>query len=67
MDLFPRKTWAKLSYTTWSETSPSAFGYDFPEGRPELRHVLSHYLLKTRGVDCHPDQIVITSGATQAM
>lgn len=67
LDLFPRKTWAKLSYTIWSETSPSAFGYDFPEGRPELRQVLSQYLLKTRGVDCHPDQIVITSGATQAM
>lgn len=67
LDLFPRKTWAKLSFTIWNETSPSAFGYDFPEGRPELRQVLSQYLLKTRGVDCHPDQIVITSGATQAM
>lgn len=67
LDLFPRKTWAKLSYTIWNETLPSAFGYDFPEGRPELRQVLSQYLLKTRGVDCHPDQIVITSGATQAM
>lgn len=67
LDLFPRKIWAKLSSTIWNETSPSEFGYDFPEGRPELRQVLSHYLLKTRGVDCHPDQIVITSGATQAM
>ncbi|WP_257350699.1 PLP-dependent aminotransferase family protein [Pseudalkalibacillus decolorationis] len=67
VDLFPRKTWAKLSHTTWNETSPSTFGYDLPEGRPELRQILSRYLLKTRGVDCHPEQIVITSGATQAL
>lgn len=67
LDLFPRKTWAKLSHATWNDTSPSSFGYDIPEGRPELRQVLSRYLLKTRGVHCHPDQIVITSGATQAL
>ncbi|PFV81350.1 GntR family transcriptional regulator [Bacillus sp. AFS059628] len=67
LDLFPRKTWAKLSHTIWNDIAPSTFGYDIPEGRPELRQVLSRYLLKTRGVDCHPEQIVITSGATQAM
>nr|MDH3075591.1 PLP-dependent aminotransferase family protein [Bacillus velezensis] len=67
LDLFPRKTWAKLSHAVWNDTSTSAFGYDIPEGRPELRQVLSRYLAKTRGVDCHPEQIVITSGATQAL
>lgn len=25
------------------------------------------YLLRTRGVECHPDQLVITTGATQAL
>ncbi|MGE7864657.1 PLP-dependent aminotransferase family protein [Bacillus mobilis] len=67
LDLFPRKVWAKLSHTTWNEAPPSTFGYDIPEGRPELRKALSRYLLKTRGVFCHPEQLVITSGATQAL
>ncbi|MFV0941191.1 PLP-dependent aminotransferase family protein [Bacillus thuringiensis] len=67
LDLFPRKGWAKLSHTIWNETHPSTFGYDIPQGRPELRKVLSRYLLKTRGVFCHPEQLVITSGATQAL
>ncbi|WP_332647272.1 MocR-like pyridoxine biosynthesis transcription factor PdxR [Lysinibacillus sp. 54212] len=67
LDLFPRKTWAKLAHSVWNDTSNTMFGYDIPEGRPELRTVLSRYLLKTRGVNCHPDQIVITSGATQAL
>ncbi|MCS1381789.1 PLP-dependent aminotransferase family protein [Lysinibacillus sphaericus] len=67
LDLFPRKTWAKLSHNIWNDTNPAIFGYDQPEGRYELREELANYLLRTRGVDCHPDQIVITSGATQAL
>ncbi|WP_210366789.1 PLP-dependent aminotransferase family protein [Bacillus sp. REN3] len=67
LDLFPRKIWARLSSAIWNDTPPYTFGYDIPEGRMELRRALSLYLLKTRGVECHPDQIVITSGATQAM
>lgn len=67
LDLFPRKLWAKLSHSLWNDIAPSNFGYDIPEGRLELRQVLSRYLSRTRGVECHPEQIVITSGATQAL
>ena len=67
LDLFPRKTWAKLSHQLWSDIESTNFGYDSPEGRLELRQTLTHYLLRTRGVNCQPEQIVITSGATQAM
>ncbi|MEH6941697.1 PLP-dependent aminotransferase family protein [Bacillus sp. JJ722] len=64
---FPNKTWAKLSHALWHGASPTAFGYDVPEGRIELRTILAKYLRKTRGVECLPEQIIITSGATQAM
>lgn len=67
LDLFPRKTWAKLSHQLWNDIESTNFGYDFPEGRLELRQTLAHYLLRTRGVHCYPEQIVITSGATQAL
>ncbi|KZE73372.1 GntR family transcriptional regulator [Paenibacillus elgii] len=67
LDRFPRRIWAQLSSAVWNEASPAVLGYDTPEGRPELRHVLAQYLLKSRGVYCHPDQLVITSGATQAL
>lgn len=49
------------------EAPVSALGYDDPQGRPELRSVLAAYLRKTRGIDCHPDQIVITTGTKQAL
>ncbi|GAX88998.1 PLP-dependent aminotransferase family protein [Effusibacillus lacus] len=67
LDLFPRKIWGQLAYRVFQEIPDPAFGYNRPEGRPELRTVLSGYLYRTRGVRCHPDQIVITSGATQAL
>ncbi|MBU7320483.1 PLP-dependent aminotransferase family protein [Paenibacillus oleatilyticus] len=67
LDRFPRRIWAQLSSAVWNEASSAVLGYDAPEGRPELRHVLARYLLKSRGVHCHPDQLVITSGATQAL
>ncbi|MGW9607643.1 MocR-like pyridoxine biosynthesis transcription factor PdxR, partial [Heyndrickxia sporothermodurans] len=67
LDLFPRKQWGQLAKRVSIETDHSLFGYDSPEGRIELRTVLSDYLLRTRGVECHPDQLVITTGATQAL
>lgn len=65
LNMFPRNTWGKLAKEVCLDTSISIFGYGYPEGRGELRYILSHYLKRIRGVDCHPDQIVITSGATQ--
>lgn len=67
LDMFPRNTWGQIAKQVCTDTSNSVFGYGYPEGRVELRHILSRYLKRTRGVHCHPDQLVITSGATQAL
>lgn len=66
LDLFPRKQWGNLAKKVSIETEHSLFGYDSAEGRIELRTILADYLLRTRGVECEPDQLIITSGATQA-
>lgn len=67
LDQFPRNLWGRLYEQTCKQTPPQALGYDKPEGRYELRSVLANYLRRTRGVICSPEQIVITSGATQAL
>ena len=36
-------------------------------GLPELREVIAEEVQKTRGVDCNPDQIVVTPGAKPIM
>ncbi|MHA6482502.1 MocR-like pyridoxine biosynthesis transcription factor PdxR [Paenibacillus sp. strain BS8-2] len=66
-DYFPRAAWGRLAKEVCLLTPERTFGYSAPEGSYELRTVLARYLLQARGVRCHPEQIVITSGATQAL
>jgi GntR family transcriptional regulator/MocR family aminotransferase len=66
-DYFPRAAWGRLAKEVCLHTPERTFGYAGPEGSNELRVVLARYLLQARGVRCHPEQIVITSGATQAL
>lgn len=67
LDLFPRKKWSRALSDVLFEAPDSVLGYDVPQGRYELRAVLSDYLKKNRGILCHPDQILITTGAKQAI
>lgn len=66
LECFPYKQWGQLTKQVCAETPSAMFGYGLPEGCPELRSVLEQYLWRSRGVSCHSEQIVITSGATQA-
>lgn len=67
LDLFPRSKWNQSVTKAFKEAPISALGYDDPQGRPELRNVLCAYLNRARGIRCHPDQIVITSGVKQGL
>lgn len=66
LDQFPRKVWGDIAKKVSLEAPNSLFGYGYPEGHADLRNVLARYLMRMRGVYCHPDQLVITAGATQA-
>lgn len=59
LNLFQRKIWGHLAQQVCIHAPDSALGYDKPE--------LSRYLLRTRGVICNPEQLIITTGATQAL
>ncbi|MFD0710824.1 PLP-dependent aminotransferase family protein [Paenibacillus sp. GCM10027626] len=67
LDLFPRRLWGQLAKQIYNDAADATFGYGQPEGCHELRVVLARYLLKTRGVICDPEQLIITTGATQAL
>lgn len=67
LDLFPWKKWNQLLYNVCAVSPPSVFGYGKPEGCDELRETLSHYLVRARGVYCNPEQVIITTGAIQAI
>ncbi|WP_152395980.1 MocR-like pyridoxine biosynthesis transcription factor PdxR [Paenibacillus guangzhouensis] len=67
LDLFPRKLWGKLTEQIYNQAPHDAFGYGKPEGRHELRTAVTRYLRRTRGILCEPEQLLITTGATQAL
>ncbi|HYC43561.1 MAG TPA: PLP-dependent aminotransferase family protein [Noviherbaspirillum sp.] len=66
LDLFPFEVWARLEARRWRRP-PHELGYGDPIGYKPLREALAGYLGASRGVHCHPDQIVITSGSQQAL
>ena len=67
LELFPRAKWSRALSTAMMEAPDAALGYDVPQGRPELRNALCRYLKDMQGIACTPNQIIITSGAKQAI
>ena len=66
-DLFPFDVWAKLQAGFWRNPNPAQLGYGDPAGEPLLRELIAAYLRRSRGLSCAAEQIVITSGAQQAI
>jgi GntR family transcriptional regulator / MocR family aminotransferase len=67
MDHFPRKIWGRLAKNVCDDSPDSIFGYQTAEGILALREEISRYIFRTRGVISEPHQVIITSGATQAL
>lgn len=67
LDLFPRRAWQRALARRLAVVPARSLGYSDSAGCPELRAELAAYLLRTRGVRCSPDQVVVTAGATQAL
>ncbi len=67
LDLFPKSKWNRATTMALHEAPISALGYDEPQGRIEFREVLSNYLRRTRGIECMPEQIIVTSGTKQGL
>lgn len=66
-DLFPFEVWAKLQAGFWRNPDAASLGYGDPAGEPLLRELIAAYLRRSRGVSCLAEQIVITTGAQQAI
>jgi GntR family transcriptional regulator/MocR family aminotransferase len=65
--LFPRAEWLRNYRAALSEVPNRQLGYPGPLGARRLREALAHYLARVRGVATTADQMLITSGLTQAV
>lgn len=66
-DLFPFDVWAKLNAAFWRKPDLQQLCYGDPAGDERLRGMIAAYLRSSRGMQCTAEQIVITSGAQQAI
>lgn len=67
LDHFPTRTWATLASKRLRRRSPDSLSYHDPRGWPDLRSAIAEHLAVARGVDCEPDQVLVTSGTQQAL
>lgn len=65
-DNFPFNTWSKLLAKRAKTARHDLFGTYHVKGYPPLCEAIARYLKTSRGVNCTPDQIVITNGAQSA-
>lgn len=67
LDAFPTKIWARLMARRWRALSPDLLTYGPPAGYQPLREAIAAYVGAARGVRCEPDQVMVVSGAQQAL
>ena len=67
LDRFPRKIWARLGARCVRAMQPADMVYPPAHGLPALRAEIAAYLQVSRGIDCSPSQVFVTSGYRHTM
>jgi GntR family transcriptional regulator/MocR family aminotransferase len=67
IDLFPVELWARIAARVYRKAPRSLYGQGDPSGYPPLRRAIAEYVGHSRGVRCSAEQIIVTSGAQQAL
>ncbi|RAN82627.1 DNA-binding protein [Bacillus sp. SRB_336] len=67
LDAFPRKIWARLGARCVRAMQPTDMVHPPVYGLPGLRSEIAAYLQVSRGIDCSPSQVFVTSGYRHTM
>ncbi len=66
-DAFPSKVWERMRVRAVRSDAQSYTTYADPRGEAELRKQIANHLAVSRQIQCHPDQIIVTSGYRQGL
>jgi GntR family transcriptional regulator/MocR family aminotransferase len=67
IDEFPFEIWSKIASKYYKNPPRSFLGYGDAQGFEPLRTAIAAHLRSARGVKCTAEQVIITSGAQQAL
>lgn len=65
--LFPHHDWARLLDAIWRRPEPALLANADPLGWAPLRAAIAEHLGLWRGIACSPHQVIVTSGAVEAI
>ncbi len=65
-DAFPATLWARLHRQAVQSTSLHT-GYSDPRGLPELRSAIAAHVAIARGIECSPEQIIVTTSYREGL
>ncbi|MNZ35948.1 HTH-type transcriptional regulatory protein GabR [compost metagenome] len=66
-DEFPLAVWRRLLNRHLRQPSKALLGYGELKGLERLRQAIAEYVCDARGIDCDAGQVVVVSGAQQAL
>lgn len=61
-DAFPFDIWSKLMRKVLSDRNPECLAPPDPCGLPVLRYAIAGYLMRSRGIEADPDNIIVGPG-----
>ena len=67
LSLFPYKLWSRFLHEAVISLPVRELAYSGPKGYEPLCVEIAHWLLRSRGMKVAPEDVFITSGATQAL
>ncbi|HTK07258.1 MAG TPA: PLP-dependent aminotransferase family protein [Ktedonobacteraceae bacterium] len=67
LDAFPFDVWSRLAVRHYQHPPFELLSYGDPAGYCPLRDAIARYLTASRAVRCQPEQVLIFSGAQQAL
>lgn len=63
LDSFPYNAWRKINKNVLIDDNKELFNIGHPQGELQFRTTISQYLHQSRGVNCHPEQIIVGAGS----
>lgn len=67
IDEFPIQVWNQITHEVVRRTASRQLEHCDPQGYAPLRESIAEYMRIARGVHCGADQVIVTSGAQQAL
>ena len=67
LDIFPITQWKSLANEYWKTVRSSELSYSKSIGLESLRQNISNYLKIYRNIDCHLNQVIVTTGSFHSL